>query len=117
MTESTVFAQETFTTWTFDPSILIPEAVRTERFTFPVEVLHAFHLQGLKLGAVVRESHVTTIVDNEFQFIPTGEKESFALIQHYDENDGGAKGHPVFLKAGQKIALTGYGEFIVLNPT
>lgn len=112
---SEVFVQESIATWTFDPSIIIPEAVREDRFTFPVEVLHAFSLQGLKIGAVVREGYATTIVDNEFEVVPTGEKEMLALIQSYGPNDGGAQGHPVFLKAGQKIALMGYGNFIVLN--
>lgn len=110
-----VFAQETISTWTFDPKDMIPEAVREDRFTFPVEVLHAFHLQGLKLGAIIKEIEATTIVDGELEFIPTGEKESFAIVQRYDENDGGALATPVFLKAGQKIALRGYGDFIALN--
>jgi len=110
-----VFEQETISTWTFDPKDLIPEAVREGRFTFPVEVLHAFHLQGLKLGAIVKEIQATTIVDGELEFIPTGEKESFAIVQRYDENDGGALEPPVFLKPGQKIALQGYGEFIALS--
>lgn len=115
MTTAPVFISESFSTWTFDPSVVIPEAVREGRFTFPVEVLHAFSLQGLKVGVTVREGFATTIVDNEFEVLPTGENEMLALVQSYDPNDGGAQGHPVFLKAGQKIAILGYGSFIVLN--
>lgn len=106
----------TFETWTFDPSVLIPDAEIEGLFRFPEEVEALFDDFECGIYGITAEVFENAEIDGKEAYVSTGIK-PIAVIEDFfpDEDNSGREEEPLCLIEGGKVMFRG-DIFFIQNP-
>jgi len=105
-----------FETWTFDPSVLIPDTEKEGLFSFPDEVAALLDDFDCAIYAINAEVFEKSEVDGKEAFVSAG-VQPVVVIEDliFDKDEAEEEEEPMYLVAGGKMLFRG-DIFFIHNP-